>query len=137
MSSVPILIYCSKTGNTKTFVEYIANKVDIWVADGFNVDITNYDKIILGSYTWGNGKIPTEMKDFLIKNKDNFKGKRVYVFGSGYSIYPKFCGAVDGIIKIMTDCDADVQWCFKFEKRFNKDDFYEWELNDMIEKLIG
>src|SRR5437764_14267537 len=102
----PLLVYTTKSGNTKTFVDYLVNKVDVWVSD-FNSDIRNYDTIILGSYTWGSGKIPPEMKRFLIVNKNLLRGKKVFVFGSGNSIYPKFCGAVDSICKIVTDCGAE------------------------------
>jgi flavodoxin I len=136
MIPAPLLVYVSKTGNTRTFADYLSSKLSLHI-DDFDADITNYDKIILGAYTWGNGKIPKDIKEFVIKNKDNFKGKKVYIFGSGYSIYPRFCGAVDGLAKIVTDCGADVQWKFKFEKRFIENEFQQDELDSLIKKLIG
>jgi flavodoxin I len=134
----PLLLYTSKTGNTKTFANFIKQHVDnITICNDFTVEIENYDKLVIGAYTWGNGKIPRDLKQFLIDNQYKFKGKKAYIFGSGNSIYPKFCGAVDGISKILTDCGAEIVWKFKFEQMFKESKFSTEELNFLIEKLIG
>lgn len=134
----PLVLYTSKTGNTKTFANFIKQNIDnITLCNDFTVEIEKYDKLVLGAYSWANGKIPIEMKKFLIDNQYKFKGKKVYIFGSGNSIYPKFCGAVDGIKKIVVDCGAEVIWTFKFEQVFRETKFSTDELNFLIEKLIG
>ncbi|MED1125244.1 flavodoxin domain-containing protein [Bacillus atrophaeus] len=58
--------------------------------------ISEYDIVVVGTYSWGNGKIPRQMRplaDYFEQhpNKNLVTG----VFGSGDSFYPRFCGAVD------------------------------------------
>jgi flavodoxin I len=127
-----LLIFSSKTGNTKTFADFIQKYIGVVVGD-YNSNITQHQKILIGAYTWGDGKIPKDLKQFLVNNKDNWKGKEVFIFGSGNSIYPKFCGAVDGIEKILEDCGADIIGTFKFEQRFNERDYY---MQDIVRLLI-
>lgn len=122
----PLLVYYSKTGNTTTFVDFLKEKINlnsVRIRNNPHLVIGNYDKIILGCSTYNGGKIPTKFKLFLINNRENFKGKDVVIFGSGLSIYPNFCGAVDGIEKIVSDCGANVLKTFKFEQRFNEEEY--------------
>lgn len=134
---VPVLYLLSNTGNTKTFVDFFKKhcEQEIEVCEDLGSPLLQYDKIALATYTWGNGKIPDKMKQFLINNKENLKGKEIFIIGSGLSIYPKFCGAVDGIKKIVTDCGADVIGTFKFEQRFNEGDFSKEELEKLISRI--
>jgi flavodoxin I len=129
-----LLVYSSRTGNTKTFVDYITSRTNVEVGD-YNSNINEYETIIIGAYTWRDGKIPTDLKEFVIKNQHSWKGKKVFIFGSGVSVYPKFCGAVDGIKKIVEDCGAEVVGIFKFEQRFKEKNYSERFLNRMIEKM--
>lgn len=124
-----IVVYTSMTGNTETFIDFIKENVgdNITITNDLSTDLSEYDKIIIGSYTWG-GRIPGRMKIFLVNNKNNFKGKDIFIFGSGNSIYPKYCRAVDNIEKIISDCGGIVKGTFKFEQRFNKNDFIRAEL---------
>jgi flavodoxin I len=127
-----LLIYTSKTGNTKTFADFVQKYNGVIVGD-YNTDITKYHKILIGTYTWADGKIPKDLKQFIIKNKDNWKDKEVFIFGSGNTIYPKFCGAVDGIETILEDCGADIIGTLKFEQRFKEEDYY---IQDLVRLLI-
>jgi flavodoxin I len=129
-----LLVYSSRTGNTKTFVDYVSSRINIEVGD-YNSNINEYETIIIGAYTWGDGKIPTDLKEFVINNQHSWKGKKVFIFGSGVSVYPKFCGAVDGIKKIVEDCGAEVTGIFKFEQRFKEKNYSERFLNRIIEKM--
>ncbi|MDG0860386.1 flavodoxin domain-containing protein [Staphylococcus equorum] len=136
-----LVIYTSLTGNTKTFVDYLISKSknDVDVGD-FSTDISSYNRIAIGTYTWGNGNIPRKMKKFLIENKDNFKDKEIFLFGSGNSVYPKFCGAVNGMKIITTDCGASIIGEFKFEQRFNPEELTNEDhnlLNNIITKWNG
>lgn len=131
----PIMIYASNTGNTETFANWLKGSADIDVGT-INSDISKYDKIVLGAYTWSVGLIPTLMKQFLIDNQKNFEGKKVYIFGSGNSVYRTYCKAVDSIDKIVTDCGAEVMWKVKFEQRFDPT-IYGGLLDDLIKKLNG
>lgn len=122
----PLLVYYSRTGNTTTFADFLKNKIklkSVEIRNNPHLIIGNYEKIILGCPTYNHGKIPTKFKLFLINNRDNFKDKEVIIFGSGLSIYPNFCSAVDGIEKIVSDCGAKVTKTFKFEQRFNEEEY--------------
>lgn len=132
---VPLVVYTSRTGNTRTFVDYLVENIDPIVTNNIDVNIADFETIVIGSHTWRNGKIPSDMKDFLIRNKDNFKGKRVFIFGSGLSIYQNFCGAVDNIRTIVRECGAEVIGTFKFEQRFIESEFDKKELNNMLKKI--
>lgn len=106
MSSSIGVIYETKTGNTKTFVEYLEEaypEVNFIVVEA-GEDLTKVlecDKIFIGCYTWRNGKIPIKMKDLIILNRDALLEKSLFLFGSGITIYRNFCGAVDGMNTIL------------------------------------
>ncbi|MBY0121324.1 flavodoxin domain-containing protein [Bacillus sp. S/N-304-OC-R1] len=98
------IIYSSVTGNTMELAlllhGMLARKVDH--ADLFSIEdfpagrIDEYDAIVIGTYTWGDGEIPEEMKSiyrlFEVKSRPNLV---TAVFGTGDSFYPHFCGAVN------------------------------------------
>lgn len=132
-----LLVMTSKTGNTRTFVNFLERHSErsIVICEDFSQSIKGYEKIGFGAYTWGNGKIPKEMKEYLISQKDDFKGKEIFIFGSGNSIYPRFCAAVDGINKIVSDCGAIVKGTFKFEQRFNENDYSKEEIDHLIKTI--
>lgn len=99
-----ILVYIDTlTGNTTTFVDFLKEKyynVNIDVINArkiSDVDLTKYDKIMIGSYTWSNGKIPLHIKKFVIENREILYNKPTLLFGSGITIYRYFCGALDNI----------------------------------------
>lgn len=132
-----LLVIASNTGNTLTFLDFLKkySEEEIEVCQDFRTSIKDYDHIAIGSYTWSNGKIPKKMKDYLIEHQKELEGKKVFIFGSGNSIYPKFCGAVDGIGKIVTDCGASVKGTFKFEQRFDVDELKVFELVKLISMI--
>lgn len=97
------LIYTSVTGNTEEVVKKIEKYWDYTVPlDVFNVEafqlekLKDYEAIIIGTYTWGDGEIPQEMVALYqaFENQD-VKHIRTAVFGTGDSFYPNFCGAVN------------------------------------------
>lgn len=103
MSKV-LLVYASMSGNT----EAIADLVEAGLKDeGVTVDckevvdadassMTDYDGVILGAYTWGEGELPDEFLDFYDDMAGtDLSGKKCAVFGSGSTAYDVFCGAVD------------------------------------------
>lgn len=132
-----LLVVASLSGNTKTFIDFVRSNIsdELIVDDQFSSSIEDYDKIIIGSYSWGSGRIPKKLKQYLIDNQHYFQNKKVFIYGSGNSIYPKFCGAVDGIEKITTDCGANIIGRFRYEQRFNQSDFTEEELAAIINDL--
>ncbi|MDO3662458.1 flavodoxin [Bacillus sp. C28GYM-DRY-1] len=100
-----LLVYATMSGNTEAMADLIEKGLQVAEveADRFEaMDIDNaqlfndYDYIIIGSYTWGDGDLPDEFLD-LAEDMDeiDFSGKTCAVFGSGDTAYEFFCGAVD------------------------------------------
>ncbi|CAG9606921.1 flavodoxin domain-containing protein [Pseudoneobacillus rhizosphaerae] len=131
------IVYSSVTGNTEEVASilYTASKqnftdVSLYPVHNFPMKkLEEFDAIMVGTYTWGNGEIPREMvavyKAFEHANKKNIV---TGVFGTGDSFYPHFCGAVDAFknmlfvnttlaatLKIeLTPQDGDLKRCFQF-----------------------
>ena len=122
-----LMVGFSKTGNTYMFMDYLKqfnNNIKTYkfnIKDEVNFDVSNYDLIIVGTNTWGDGKIPPNCKRFIIDNALKYK-KDWIIFGTGNSIFANFCGAVDGICKILKDTDNNILHTFKYEQRFIEED---------------
>ena len=83
-----VIIYGSTTGNAAMAAETIAAKLgggDIKeVAKASKEDLVDYENIILGSSTWGDGELQDDWYGFLPTLKSaNLNGKTVAVFGVG------------------------------------------------------
>jgi flavodoxin I len=98
------IVYSSKTGNTEEVVHLIRQlffmkKVDVTLfrIEEFPImELSNYEAVVIGTYTWGNGEIPHEMIEFYRAfETQDVKKVLTGVIGTGDSDYPKFCGAVD------------------------------------------
>lgn len=118
-----LMVGFSKTGNTYMFMDYLKqfnNSIEEYrynIRDYVDIDVSAYDLIIVGTNTWGDGKIPPNCKEFIIRNATKYNKKWI-VFGTGNSIFAHFCGAVDGICKILNDTGNDILYTFKYEQRF-------------------
>jgi flavodoxin I len=98
------IIYSSRTGNTEELVNYLYElflshlaKVELYRVDQFSLSrLIEYDAVVIGTYTWGDGEIPPEMI-LLYEAFENQNVKNVLtgVVGTGDRFYPHFCGAVD------------------------------------------
>lgn len=100
-----VIIYGSTTGNAASAAQTIAEKL----GNGATVkeagaasksDLTDFDNIILGSSTWGDGELQDDWYDAVeTLKKADLSGKKVALFGCGDSAsYPDtFCSAM-GII---------------------------------------
>ncbi|WHY64834.1 flavodoxin domain-containing protein [Neobacillus sp. SuZ13] len=98
------IVYSSKTGNTEEVVHlirklFLKERIDVTlyrIAELQIKDLINYEAVVIGTYTWGNGEIPQEMME-LYRAFETLNVKRILtgVVGTGDSGYPKFCGAVD------------------------------------------
>lgn len=96
--------YLSYSGNTEEIAQYIEAKMK---RDGMEVemhevgidivpDMSQYDFIFLGTFTWELGMTPDEIKDFVLEV--GYKPDNVAVFGSGDTQFggdDLFCKAVD------------------------------------------
>ncbi|PXW88977.1 flavodoxin I [Streptohalobacillus salinus] len=116
------IVYTSTTGNTEEVATAIYNQLvshidtDLMSIDNFEFSTINmYDYFIIGTYTWGNGQLPTEMKALYqrIETHAN-KHLRTAVFGTGDRFYPLFCGAVDRFRDMLYE-KTDLAVTFKVE----------------------
>ena len=98
------VVYSSRTGNTEELVQYLYElflshfvKVELYTVEQFRLDrLAEYDAVVIGTYTWGDGEIPPEMLS-LYEAFESRKVKHIItgVVGTGDRFYPHFCGAVD------------------------------------------
>ena len=71
----------SKTGNTYMFMDYLKqfnNSIEEYrynIKDYVDIDVSTYDLIIVGTNTWGDGKIPSNCKEFIIRNATKYNKK--------------------------------------------------------------
>lgn len=98
------VVYTSKTGHTEELVQFIRDlfiekKMDVRLfrVEEFPVrDLPAFDGVIVGTYTWGDGDIPSEMRAlYRAFETADVRHAVTGVVGTGDSFYPKFCGAVD------------------------------------------
>lgn len=85
------IFYGSSTGNTESVATQLAKKLGVDKNNLFDVaksggqaKIENYDILILGSSTWGDGNVEDDW-DIATLQSANLKGKKVAVFGTGDS----------------------------------------------------
>lgn len=137
--------YVSMSGNTEDIANLIRHT---WQDAGHDVSISDdleslrieqfaeYDAVILGTYTWGDGDVPYEAEDFVYDlEESSLNGLPCAAFGSGDTDYPKYCAAVDTVeqafqtagghvlvpaLKIEFDPDTDEkkEACFTFANTF-------------------
>ena len=99
-----VIAYLSYSGNT----EEVANLIDEKLGTaGFTVDMhrigidppvhaESYDFLFLGTFTWEYGRIPDEVKDFILEV--GYKPENVAIFGTGDTQFggdDLYCCAVD------------------------------------------
>lgn len=100
------IFYSSMTGNTEELAELIKDKLssggyNVTCKDVYNLDPTQEDfdtnLCFIGSYTWNQGDMPSDMRLFLkkaLRDKD-LKIPNVAVFGTGDSQFKTYCRTVD------------------------------------------
>ncbi|OLS40685.1 flavodoxin domain-containing protein [Bacillus sp. MRMR6] len=98
------VVYASQSGNTEELAELLfricleqGGKASLFSVEDFpHENLTSFDAVMIGTYTWGNGEIPLEMMGlYQAFEKQDAKNVMTGVFGTGDSSYPHFCGAVD------------------------------------------
>ncbi|MGX1901217.1 flavodoxin [Thermolongibacillus altinsuensis] len=140
-----IMVFTSMTGNTEEMAEAIAEGVRQQgielevkeVLDATAAELEQYDGILLGAYTWGDGELPDDFLDFYDElDEVDLAGKKAAVFGSCDSSYEKYGAAVDILIEKLqergaevvleglkvelTPTDEDKELCEKFGRDFAK-----------------
>lgn len=113
------LIYASMTGNTEEIAKIISDQVEklaldvktfhIEFDDIMALDLKDYDAILFGTYTWGDGDLPFEVEDFYDDLADeDLTGKVVGLFGSCDSYYPSYGAAIETMAQQFKAVGADV-----------------------------
>lgn len=119
------IFYGSTTGATLTVVEEIANALKVNPADIHDVALTppsavdDYDVVILGASTWGDGDLQADMADFIDGlSALDLEDKLVAIFGCGDdTMADTFCDSVGEIYHRLHDTKA------MFFAPFNNDDY--------------
>lgn len=99
MRAKSAVIYATMSGNTREVAELIAAeaKAELVPMSATPPDLSGYDLLFIGSYTWGQGETPDIVKDFAIGL--GYKPDHVAVFGTGDTQWTYYCGAVDRLAK--------------------------------------
>ncbi|WP_394236354.1 flavodoxin domain-containing protein [Niallia oryzisoli] len=99
-----IVVYASMTGTTELMARTIADELtkagdQVVVKDALEAyadELSSYERILVGSYTWGDGELSDEIMGFYDELETiDLAGKSAAAFGSGCSSYEQFASAVD------------------------------------------
>ena len=109
------IFFASSTGNSEEIASKISSKLDdIEVFDlaGTKIEkINNYDKIILGGSTWGDGELNDDWEDAWVDFcKLDLSNKTIALFGLGdqESYSDEFCSALGIIYEQINSMGAKV-----------------------------
>ncbi|OXM86630.1 flavodoxin [Paenibacillus rigui] len=140
-----IIVYASMTGNTEEIAEAIRDgvrKAGIEpefksAMDAKGAELLDYDVIIVGAYTWGDGDLPDEFLDFYEELDGlDLSGKKAAAFGSCDSSYSAYGAAVDTITAKFQELGADVvNEGLKIELNPSQDE--KQLCSDLGEKLVA
>ena len=117
MKRTCLIVYASMTGNTEEIANLIREGIlqagaAVDQKDILEVDVTelsNYEGILLGAYTWGDGDLPDEFLDFYEEMDSlDLTGKRSAAFGSCDSSYEHRGRAVDLLLTKLSELGADI-----------------------------
>ena len=107
------VFYGSSTGTCEELANQIAEKLGVSSTDVHSVDkmtadkIKEYEVLVLGTSTWGDGELQDDWYSFLedLKKRD-LRGKQVALFGCGDSgCYPDtFCDAIGLLYEGLQGC---------------------------------
>jgi len=114
-----LMIYASQTGNTEMITDIISDnleelghQVEIKSFDFDDIDVdtlTDYDAILVGTYTWDDGELPYEVEFFYEDLEDtDITGLLFGVYGSADSFYDTFGLAIDLVADRATNLGANV-----------------------------
>lgn len=111
------IFYGSTTGQTADIASEIASALGVDSANVHDVALTaadtvsQYDALILGSSTWGDGDLQDDWQGFLENlQKIDLSGKKIAIFGRGDAgSYPDtFCNAIGAIYDGLVDKGATI-----------------------------
>ena len=105
MSNV-LIVFASQTGNTELLTDILESElkqlghtvtVKSFEFDVIDMDaLTDYDAVLVGTYTWDDGELPYEVEDFYIDLEGvDLTGQTFGVYGSADSFYDTYGLAID------------------------------------------
>ena len=134
------IFYASSTGNTADAAKSISEKlggVEVFDISDYNIETINeYDKVILGISTWGEGELQDDWEEAMDDFSDiDFSKKTVALFGLGdqddYAEY--FLDAMGMIYDQVLVMGGNVIGSFDID-----DDFYHEESKAIVnDKFVG
>lgn len=134
------IFFGSATGTTADVAVRIAASLGVSPLDIFDVKNTspstlgNYEILILGTSTWGDGEIQDDWYDFLTGAEVlNLKGKRIALFGCGdENMTETFCNGVGELYERLKGTEAT------FIAQFNADGYsYNTSRAEVDGKMVG
>lgn len=108
------IFYGSATGTTAEIARRIGKLLGVAEADIYDVASTapdkvgEYDLLLIGSSTWGNGELEDDWYDFVAGMQAlDLKGKKIAIFGCGdETMADTFCNAVGILYDRLRDTGA-------------------------------
>lgn len=149
-----LIVYHSYGGNTQLLAELIEEKLKL---KGYNMrlmstkemdrkklyeELYNYDFLLLGSNTWGDGELPTPMVKVLNNiledcNEGRLDNIITAVFGTGETGYRYYCNSVNIMRDILKD-RSELSVTIKVEQLYSLADINRVEkFVDLIENRIN
>ncbi|MDE7467894.1 MAG: flavodoxin [Muribaculaceae bacterium] len=125
------IFYGSTTGTTADVASRIANALNVAESDVHDVasvrpsTIADYDFVIFGSSTWGDGDLQEDWGDFIDAVQSmSLAGKKVAIFGCGdETMSNTFCNAVGKIYDAVKETGAEIVGAFNtFPYQFDHSD---------------
>ncbi|SIS45026.1 flavodoxin [Salimicrobium flavidum] len=109
-----LIAFASMSGNTEDIADLLKSHLTKYhevtieeIEDISPSDLSDYDAVLLGSYTWNDGDLPYEVEDFYEELEEvELNGVPASVFGSGDRMYPMFCEAVHTLEKQLKESGA-------------------------------
>ena len=112
-----IVVYASMGGTTEQMALTIADELTkagdhVVVKDAIDTlanELESYERILIGSYTWGDGDLSDEITGFCeeLSNMDLTR-KMAASFGLGDSTYDRFARAVDILEEVLKNQGYDI-----------------------------
>ena len=127
------LFYATKADKTTWVAEKIQKEFGkdklevVAIEQAWQNDFTAYDCFIVGASTWFDGELPTYWDELLPELRTlNLKGKKVAIFGLGYTFErsralrgDRWCGLVVDLDNQSEQAEKRIrEWCEQVKKEF-------------------
>lgn len=80
-----------------------------------------WDSVMIGCYTWDEGKIPIKTKRAVIEHRFWLSEQNLFIFGTGWTLYATFCKAVDSLQIIVGREVPHIKYELNYNMRQNRE----------------